>query len=65
MAETNKINQHEDDPIDKSSVNCKLKTSSMKKFRAIGGLRGHKTLADTVYEAMLEYIDKHIDELKK
>ena len=35
-----------------------------KKFRAIGAMRGHRTLAKAVAEAMMEYIKLHEKEFQ-
>ena len=64
MSEINNNNTVDDEAISKTSVSCKISETNMKRFRAIGIIRGHRTLAKTVAEAMMEYIKLHEKEFQ-
>jgi len=64
MSKTSNNNLIDDEAISNTSISCKISEANMKKFRSIGVMRGHRTLAKAVAEAMMEYIKLHENELQ-
>lgn len=64
MSDINNNNTIDEEAISNTSVSCKISEANMKKFRAIGAMRGHRTLAKAVAEAMMEYIKLHEKEFQ-